>query len=264
MATTWTGPTAVPAASHPTVRRIGVADLKDALAKGAGDFLAAPTQLFFLCIIYPIIGLIAARAAWGGPLLPLFYPLASGFALIGPLAALGLYEISRRREMGLPASWRDAFEVLRSPSLGSIVLLGLLLIGIFVVWIAAAQAIFSWTMGSAPPVSIGEFFDRLFNTPEGWRLIIIGNAVGFLFALLVLVLTVVSFPMLLDRHVDPGVAVGTSIRAVLRNPVPMALWGLIVAFGLLIGSIPFFIGLAVVLPILGHATWHLYRKVVAH
>lgn len=262
MATAWTNAASVPATVRPAVRRIGVADLRDVLAKGVRDFLATPTQLFFLCIIYPTIGLLAARAAWGGPLLPLFYPLASGFALLGPLAALGLYEISRRREMGLPASWRDAFKVLQSPSLGSIVLLGLLLIGLFIGWIAAAQAIFALTMGSAPPVSISEFVHRLFSTPEGWQLIIIGNAVGFLFALAVLVLTVVSFPMLLDRHVDPGVAVGTSIRAVLRNPVPMALWGLIVAFGLLIGSIPFFIGLAVVLPILGHATWHLYRKVV--
>ncbi|MBX6746743.1 MAG: DUF2189 domain-containing protein [Acetobacteraceae bacterium] len=263
MATAWTNTAAAPVAARPAIRRIGVADLKDVLAKGVEDFMATPTQLFFLCIIYPIIGLVAARAAWGGPLLPLFYPLASGFALLGPLAALGLYEISRRREMGLPASWQDAFAVLQSPSLGSIVLLGLFLIGIFVAWIAAAQAIFAMTMGNAPPVSIGEFVNRLLNTPEGWRLIIIGNGVGFLFALLALMLTVVSFPMLLDRHVDPGVAVGTSIRAVLRNPVPMAVWGLIVAFGLLIGSIPLFIGLAVVLPILGHATWHLYRKVVA-
>jgi len=262
MAIAWTSTAAVPVGAQPAIRRIGVADLKDALVKGAGDFMAAPTQLFFLCIIYPILGLVAARAAWGGALLPLFYPLASGFALLGPLAALGLYEISRRREMGLPVSWRDAFGVLQSPSLGSIVLLGLFLIGIFIAWIAAAQAIFALTMGSTPPVSIGEFADRLFNTSEGWQLIGIGNGVGFLFAVLVLMLTVVSFPMLLDRHVDPGVAVGTSIRAVLRNPVPMALWGLIVAFGLLIGSIPFFIGLAVVLPILGHATWHLYRKVV--
>lgn len=263
MATAWTSAAAAPVAAHPAVRRIGVADLRDALAKGVEDYLATPTQLFFLCIIYPIVGLIAARAAWGGPLLPLFYPLASGFALIGPLAGLGLYEISRRREMGLPASWRDAFEVLQSPSLGSIVLLGLFLIGIFVAWIAASQAIFALTMGSAPPATIGEFVYRLFNTTAGWQLIVIGNVVGFLFAVLVLMLTVVSFPMLLDRHVDPGVAVGTSIRAVLRNPVPMALWGLIVAIGLLIGSIPFFVGLAVVLPIFGHATWHLYRKVVA-
>jgi uncharacterized membrane protein len=114
------------------------------------------------------------------------------------------------------------------------------------------------------PSSVGEFVSRVLTTPEGRELIIVGNTVGFLFALLVLVISVVSFPMLVDRNVGAATAVRTSVRAVIENPVTMAMWGLIVAVSLLIGSLPFFFGLAVVFPVLGHATWHLYRKVVSH
>lgn len=248
--------------TDPIVRRIGVTDLRDALAKGYDDFMAIPTQLVFLGIIYPLIGLLAARATSGGNLLPLFFPLVAGLSLMGPVAAIGIYELSRRREQGLEVSWLNAFDVLRSRSIGSIAALGLLMGMIFVAWVFAAQAVYRMTMGDAPPASIGDFVHRIFTTPEGWNLIVMGNAVGFLFAVLVLTLTVVSFPLLLDRDVGARVAVRTSIRAVLANPVTMALWGLIVAVLLFIGCLPIFIGLAVVMPLLGHATWHLYRKVV--
>jgi uncharacterized membrane protein len=245
------------------VRRIGVPDLRDALARGYADFMATPTQLVFLGIIYPLVGLVAARAAAGGDLLPLFYPMVAGLSLMGPVAALGIYEISRRREQGREASWLNAFDVLRSPALGSILALGLLLCVIFVAWLFAAQAVHQATMGGLPaPRSIGEFVSQVFGTRAGWNLILLGNAVGFLFAVLVLTLTVISFPLLLDRHVGVVTAVRTSIRAVVANPVTMAIWGLIVAVLLALGSLPVFVGLAVVMPLLGHATWHLYRKVI--
>jgi uncharacterized membrane protein len=250
--------------AHPIVRKIGVSDLRDALAKGIDDFLATPTQLVFLGIIYPLIGLVAATAAAGGDLLPLFYPLVAGLSLMGPVAAVGIYELSRRREQGLEVSWVNALDVAKSPSIGSIVALGLLLCVIFVAWVAAAQAIHHMTLGGTAPASIGEFLRQVFTTRAGWNLIILGNVVGFVFAALVLTLTVVSFPLLLDRDVGVAVAVQTSVRAVLANPVPMALWGLTVAVLLLLGCLPLFVGLAVVMPVLGHATWHLYRKVVAH
>ncbi len=248
--------------ADPIVRRIGIADLKYALSRGYQDFLATPTQLIFLGLIYPVIGLIAARAAAGGDLLPLFYPLVAGLSLMGPLAAIGIYELSRRREQGRDVSWVHAFDVLKSPSLGSIIALGLLLCAIFVAWLFAAQAIYDRTMGPAAPASVGEFLDRVFNTQEGMNLILLGNGIGFLFAVVVLTLTVVSFPLLLDREVGARVAIRTSVRAVAANPVTMAVWGLIVAVLLLLGCLPIFVGLAVVMPVLGHATWHLYRRVV--
>ena len=254
--------TAAPAA-EPVVRRIGLADLKDALAKGLADFMATPTQLLFLGVIYPLVGLVAARAAYGGELLPLLYPLVAGLSLMGPVAAVGIYELSRRRERGLEVSWLNAFDVLRSRSIFSIVLLGGMLVAIFIAWLAAAEAVYQYTFGSTAAASIEEFVRQVFTTAQGWRLIVLGNAVGFLFAVLVLTLSVVSFPLLLDRDVGPIVAVRTSIRAVVANPITMAAWGLTVAFLLFIGCLPLFVGLAVVMPILGHATWHLYRKVVA-
>jgi uncharacterized membrane protein len=245
----------------PEVRHIGVDDLKDALARGFDDFAAYRTDVIFLCIIYPVIGLVLARLAFGYGMLPLLFPLASGFALIGPFAALGLYEMSRRREYG-DAAWPDAFGVIRSRSFGAIVVLGLLLVAIFLFWLIAAESIYEVTLGPEPPASFGAFVNDIFSTGAGWAMIAVGMGIGFLFALLVLLISVVSFPLLLDRDVGLGVAVRTSVRAVTVNPVPMALWGLIVAAGLLVGSIPLFLGLIIVLPVLGHATWHLYRKVV--
>ncbi len=249
-------------AAVPAIRKIGLADLKDALSRGADDFLAMPTHAIFLCVIYPLIGLIAARLAFGYSLLPLLYPLATGFALVGPLAAIGLYELSRRREQGLDVSAGDAFNVLRSSSIGAIVALGLLLVVIFALWMATANAIYIDSFGYKPPASAAIFIHDVLTTEAGWNLIVTGNAVGLVFAAVALTLSVVSFPMLLDRDIGAAGALLTSIRAVIANPLVMAVWGLIVAALLLIGALPFFLGLTVVLPILGHATWHLYRKMV--
>jgi uncharacterized membrane protein len=247
----------------PAIRKIGPADLKDALARGLDDFWEMPTtHVIFLSLIYPIAGLFLARMAFGYDVLPLLFPIMAGFALIGPFAGIWLYELSRRREYGLDVHWRHAFDVLRSPSLGSILVLGLLLMAIFLVWIAVAQAIYVATFGYKPAASIPEFARQVLTTSAGWALIIVGNGIGFLFAVLVLTISVVSFPMLLDRNVGVAGAVVTSIRAVAANPVTMALWGLLVAVALVLGSLPLFFGLAVVMPVLGHATWHLYRKVV--
>jgi uncharacterized membrane protein len=246
----------------PVVRRIGVADLRDALGRGWADFQANRTDVIFLCIIYPIVGLILSRAVSGG-LLPLLFPLASGFALVGPLAGVGLYEMSRRRERGDEVRWVDAFGVLRAPSIGSIALLGVLLIGLFLLWLVLAQVIYVVTLGPDPPPSASAFFTEVFTTSAGRVMIVLGIAVGFLLALLALSISVVSFPLLLDRNAGIGTAVSTSVRAVAANPAVMALWGFIIACGLVLGSVPLFVGLVVVLPVFGHATWHLYRKVVA-
>ena len=248
--------------STPVIRRITTADLWDALAKGWDDFSAMPTHAIFLCLIYPIVGLMLAGLTLGYAVVPLLYPLAAGFALLGPIAAIGLYELSRRREAGVEVSATDALGVFASPSIGAIVALGVLLTMIFLTWVATANGIYVANFGYATPASIGQFLNDVLTTPAGWNLILIGNGVGFLFALVVLIVSAVSFPLLLDRDVGAAGALLTSVRAVLANPVPMGLWGLIVAVLLAVGSVPLFLGLPVVLPVLGHATWHLYRKLV--
>ncbi len=249
--------------AQPIVRTIGAADLRDALTRGLDDFKAKPSHVVLLVMLYPVVGLILIRLAAGYEILPLIFPLIAGFTLIGPLAATGLYELSRRREQGLDASWRHAFDVLRSPSIRAIAALGVVLLAIFFAWLGAALAIYELIFGSAAPASIAEFARQVFTTSSGWALIIVGCGVGFLFAVVVLTISVVSFPLLLDRDVGVVTAVQTSVRAVLANPKTMAMWGLIVAGALVVGALPFFVGLAVVLPVLGHSTWHLYRKVVA-
>lgn len=248
--------------SHPVVRRIRLADLKDALSKGFDDFWAMPSHLVFLGLIYPIAGVCLAGLTFSNNALPLLYPLVSGFALLGPFAAVGLYEVSRRRELGLETTWQHAFDVLRSPSIPSILALGVLLMVIFLAWMATARSLYESLFGPLAPASYMQFLNEVLTTSHGWKLIVWGNAIGFVFAVVVLSISVVSFPLLLDRDVGLAVAVQTSIRAVTANPIPMAAWGLIVTGLLVLGFLPLLVGLAVVMPVLGHATWHLYRKVV--
>lgn len=248
---------------QPTVRRIGLADLRDALARGIDDFATFRTDVMFLCLIYPVIGIALVQFAARSDMLPLAFPLVAGFALLGPVVAVVLYEMSRRRELGGRVTWADGLGVLRSPALGAIVVLGTVLLAMFVLWLVVAYAIYAATLGPQPPASAAAFAADVLTTPAGWTMIVVGFGAGFVIALGVLVISVVSFPLLLDRHVGLGTAIETSVRAVVANPMPMAAWGLIVAAGLAIGSAPALLGLVFVMPVLGHATWHLYRKVVA-
>ena len=196
----------------PAVRRIAMADLGDILAKGLDDFAAYRTDVVFLCVIYPIVGLVLARLAFGYDLLPLLFPLASGFALVGPFAGVGLYEMSRRREAGMAVGWADGLAVVRSPSFGAIVVLGLVLMAIFLLWLAAAEGIYLMTLGPEPPASLASFLHDVFTTDPGWTMIVVGCGVGFLFALLALIVSVVSFPLLVDREVGIDTAVLTDPR----------------------------------------------------
>ncbi len=248
--------------ARPVVRRIAPSDLFHALAGGVDDFTAMPSHAVFLCVVYPLLGILLIELTLGNSLLPLAFPIAAGFALVGPLAAIGLYELSRRREAGLDSSSHHAFDVMYSPSLGAIVAMGLLLMTIFFVWLAVAEGIYVANFGYGGPDSLRAFVHDIFATRAGWTLIVVGTGVGFLFAVVALAISAISFPLLLDRDVGAAVAVATSIRVVAENPATMALWGFIVAALLVIGSIPFFLGLTIVMPVLGHATWHLYRRAV--
>lgn len=247
----------------PVVQKITIADLRDALHRGYADFLALRSDVVLIGVIYAIVGLVLDQALVHASLLPLLFPLASGFAIVGPIAALGLYEMSRQREHGGDVTWATGLDALRSPSLGAITVLGLILGAVFALWLVTAWLIYRMTMGPVLPSAVAPFIRDVLFTNEGHLMIGIGVAAGFFFAAAAMAIGVISFPLLLDRDVGLRAAMRTSLRAVAINPWQMALWGLIVAFGLVLGSLPAFVGLAVVFPVLGHATWHLYRKVVA-
>jgi len=248
--------------STPTICAIDTGDLKDVLRKGFEDFGALRTDVLFLGLLYPVVMLAAIRLAFGVGLLPLVFPMATGLALLGPLIATGVYELSRRREQNLPATWRQAFAVFRSPAIGSVLTLGFMLLAIFVLWMAAAQAIYESHYGDMEPPSFAWFVREVLTTPDGWSLIIVGHVVGFAFALVAFVVSAVSFPMIVDRHVRPLTAVLTSLRVFARNPMTMLVWAVIIAVAMMAATLPLFIGLIVVMPVLGHASWHLYRRTV--
>lgn len=255
---------AAPARSDapPVTRRLSMTDLRVALRKGWGDLGAMRTDVIFACMLYPAIGAVLLAMAAQGNLTHLLFPVLSGFALVGPVAALGLYELSRRREAGMEVSWGAMFEVLRSPRFPRIVLLSLFNAVIFMAWLLLADAIHAATLGPDRPAGLMALLTDALTTPAGWAMTIIGTGVGFVLAVAVLAVSVVSFPLLLDRDVSLPVAVTTSVRVARENPVVIAVWGMIVAGGLAVGILPALLGLVVALPVLGHATWHLYRAAV--
>ena len=246
----------------PQIRTLTLDDLREALRKGWIDMMAFRSDVVFVCLLYPVIGGVLAALALKGNSLQLIFPALSGFALAGPVAAVGLYEMSRRREQGLPTSWLAYLDVIKSPKFGGVLILSLFHVVIFLVWIMAANLIFDATMGPEAPKSIMAFGHDFFTTGAGWAMIIIGMAVGFAFSVAVLAISVVSFPMLLDRDVSLPTAVVTSVKVALKNPVPIGIWGMIVAGSLALGALPALLGLVLVMPILGHSTWHLYRRAV--
>ncbi len=247
----------------PTVQTLTLQDLRACLRAGYQDFLETRADAIFIVLIYPIAGLLMFGFGLNRNMVPLLAPLIAGFALIGPVAAVGLYEISRKREQGSDVHWLDAFGVFRSPSFGAILALGFYLVALLLVWLMVAQSIYVQTLGPDLPTSLGAFVTQVFTTKAGWTMILFGNAVGFLFALIALAISVVSFPLLLNRKVGVPVAVVTSVRVLRHNPGVILAWGFIVAAMLVLGAIPMLLGLIVVIPVLGHATWHLYRRAVA-
>lgn len=246
----------------PKTNTIGIGDIRDALRKGLTDFARFRTDVMFLVLIYPVIGIALSFMAFERALLPMIFPMAAGFLLLGPVAAIGLYEMSRQGETEENVGWGAALGGLRARNLGPIIVMALCLLAVFAVWMFAALLIYRWTLGPEPPSSAMAFLTDVFTTTAGWAMIVAGMGVGFVFAAIVLVISLISMPMLIDRRVGVPLAIATSLQVSRENPVTVASWGLVVAVLMVLGTIPLFLGLIVALPVLGHATWHLYRAAV--
>lgn len=244
-------------------RDVTLADLRDCLSKGWADFSARPLGSAPLIVLFYFLGaFLITLAAFGLDLRYFAFPIVAGFTLVGPIVALGFFEISRQREQGLQTNWRSAFEFIHTSSFAPVLALSLTMAVLYLFWLYLAELIYFSLFSANPPASVGDFISQLFTTRHGGALIAYGNFVGFLFAFAALSISAVAFPLALDKPVTSLTAVSVSIRAVTSNMLPMIVWGLIVGALLLIGAAFFLIGLAVTLPVLGHATWHLYRKLV--
>jgi uncharacterized membrane protein len=244
-------------------RTISDADLRQSLREGFDDFLTFRGDIVFAGVVYTLIGLAAVIMTMSAPLLPYFFPVVAGVGFLGPIAALGFYELARRRELGeTDLHWYNFRDVLKRPSADDMGTVAAALLAIFFAWLLTAGALYAIVFGWVAPASIGDFLAMIFTTEQGWALIAAGAAAGALFGWLVLALSVVALPMLVDCDVSAGEAMRTSWRAVNANRGEMVRWGLIVTGLLVLGSIPLFVGLAVVLPVLGYATWHLYTRLV--
>ena len=246
----------------PVVRRVTVADIAEALIQGLRDFQAYPIYGLVFGALYAVGGTIIVLCLTAFGLIYFAYPLAAGFALIGPFVAVGLYEISRRRERGEPVSIAAIWSAVRSRS--EIGWMAFVTLFFFVIWMYQVRLLIALLLGlNASFSSLNEFITVVLTTDEGRLFLVIGNLDGAALSLILFSLTVVSFPLLLERDVDFVTAMVTSVRAVVTSPLPMIGWAAAITVLLMVSCIPWFLGLLVTLPVLGHATWHLYRRIVA-
>lgn len=236
-------------------------DLRSALAAGWRDFCAYPAFGLFFSAIYVAGGLALYFGLYLRGEVSWLVPIAAGFPLIAPFAAVGLYEVSRRRELGLPIGWRAILGALRGHGDEQLAMMGIFVFVIFAFWVLLARVIFAIFMAGS---GVGGESLSLFTSASGIMMMVIGGGVGAVIALGLFAITVISLPMLVDREVDFFTAMFTSINAVRANAAVMAGWAVLIALLLFAGMVPFFLGLLAVLPVLGHATWHLYRRAVVH
>lgn len=244
----------------PGVRTISVADIRAALREGLADFMRAPLFGVFFGGVFAAIGwlLLAAVAVWDTPWA--IVPLAIGFPLIGPFAAVGLYEVSRRLSAGESLRWRAVLGVIFKQRERELVWAGFLMLFIFWMWAYQVRLLLALFLGSASFTGLGDFFSVVATTPNGWMFLGVGAAIGALLSLVLFSTTVVSVPLLLERDIDFVTAMVVSVTTVRRSPGPMTGWCAVVMVLMLLAMLPAFLGLLVVLPILGHATWRLYER----
>jgi uncharacterized membrane protein len=248
--------------ADPVVRRIAAADIAEAVSQGLRDFQAVPLYGLALGAFYAAGGIAIVLCLTAFGMVYLAYPLAAGFAMIGPFVATGLYEVSRRREARQPVSVGAIWATLRTR--GEIGWMAFVTLFVFVIWMYQVRLLIALLLGlNASFSSLREFIMVVLTTNEGLLFLAIGNAVGAALSLILFSLTVVSFPLLLDRDVDFVTAMITSVRAVVTSPLPMIGWAAIIVILLAVSAMPYFLGLVVTLPVLGHTTWHLYRRIIA-
>ncbi|HSZ51385.1 MAG TPA: DUF2189 domain-containing protein [Caulobacteraceae bacterium] len=256
--------------SLPAIRRIRSTDLDWALAQGWRDFRQLRGDIVFLPLIYPIAGFFALVLAVNASFVPMVFPAVAGLSILGPAVSAGFYELDRRRDAGQDLTWIHFFDPLRRPTRGGLLLLTLGLFVLFALWLTAAFLVYRATIAAGYHATVDAggdlgvmaFVRNLFGTQAGWTMIIVGNLIGLAFAVATLALTFVSFPMVVDRRGGAVVAVLTSLRVARLSPGATVGWGLRVAGLLAIGSLPLFVGLPIVLPVLGYATWRLYTRAV--
>lgn len=246
----------------PVVRPVTVSEIVDSLAKGLRDFQNAPLYGLVFGAIYAVGGNLIVLSAFALGVGYLAYPLAAGFALIGPFVAVGLYEVSRLRERGEPLSWNAVLSTIWAQGTRELGWMAFVTLFIFIIWMYQVRLLIALMLGLKSFGSLQEFLSVVTTTPEGWIFLIIGHVTGAVLSLVLYTLTVVSFPLLLDRDVDFVTAMITSVRAVVASPGPMIGWAVVVVILMVVACLPAFLGLLVVLPVLGHATWHLYRRIV--
>lgn len=244
------------------VRKIDVQDLWQSLKEGYDDFGAKPSLIPFLILMYALFAVLLSLYMVGQELRYQAFPMVAGFNFLGPVVLIVLFEMSRRRERGLELRWGAAFGFIHTSSFAPILALSIVMMLLYVGWLYMAELIYFSLFGNNTPASMSEFIREIFTTRRGGALMMYGNLVGFLFAFTALALSVVAFPLILDKPVTSFTAMAVSVKAVTSNMFVMAVWGLIVVAFLTLGAALFLIGLAVALPVLGHATWHLYRKMV--
>jgi uncharacterized membrane protein len=246
----------------PEVATIDRADVFEAIRRGVADFRAAPAFGLFFGGIYALggIAILLELTRLEQPLW--IIPLALAFPLIGPFVAVGLYEVSRRREAGQPLVWSEVLAVVWRTRTGQLPYLAFVVLAGFMVWVWFARLMVALFLGRMD-FAVYSDLTILFTTGPGLAMLVVGSAVGAVIAFVIFAISAVSIPMLLERDVDFVTAMVTSWNTVMRNLVPMLTWGGIIAVALFAAMVPFFLGLVVVLPVLGHATWHVYRKAVA-
>lgn len=247
----------------PAIRAVGVDDIAAALRAGADDFRAMPSFGLAVGAVYALGGALIVTLAYAYDLAVLAFPLLAGFALIGPFAAMGLYEASRRRDQGRPPSAGDLLRMRAATARPGVLFLGFLLIFALFVWTRIALLIYALFFGTRP-LPLDALLVEVFSSAHGFAFLVIGNAVGAAFAFAVFAISLVSFPYMLEKDVDPVTAVALSVSAVAKNLLPLLGWALFVAVALAVSWAPFFLGLIVVLPVLGHATWRLYKRMIVH
>jgi uncharacterized membrane protein len=247
----------------PAVNQLDLSDIADAAGRGMADFRAWPKFGLVFGGLYALGGILVMMTAAAYEMIYISYPLATGFALIGPFIATGLYEVSRKAELGETPQFGEVFSVIFEQRKRELGWMAFVVLFVFIMWMYQVRLLLALFLGFEPIATLPDFLTTIFTTPNGLMFLAVGHVVGAILAMVLFSLSVIPFPMLLDRDVDFITAMVTSVQVVVKNPLPMLGWAMVVTALLIVACIPMFLGLIVVLPILGHTTWHLYRKAVA-